>query len=67
MIKTLDFFYCSLGDVKFQIWHRTVLRKLGNNYQLFFRILGFEPEDIQTAQQNHNQNAAMIKQELWDQ
>ena len=59
--------YFLLPDtVDFLVWHRTVLKKLGNNYPLFFRCLSLTPEEIQTAQVNHNQNAAMTKQELWD-
>ncbi len=60
-------FLLLLDTIKFPIWQRMVLKKLGNNYQLFFRCLSFTPEDIQTARMNNNQDARNTKQELWDQ
>ena len=43
-----------------------VLKRLGNNYTLFFRLLGFEPEDIQIAEIDSSRDAMMTIQALWD-
>ncbi len=59
--------YLFVGDIDFKVWHKTVLKNLGNKYQLFFKLLSFKTADIETARMNNNQDAANTVQELWEQ